>query len=138
MGLTPTMSILTFTGVHKTYGAQEVLRGASFFVGPGRKVALVGANGAGKTTLLRMAAGQERPDAGRVTLQPGVRLGVLEQEPLVGDARTVLEAAQRPSLAHRRAWADLLAHEGDLETGADEAQLAAYDAAHQRYEELGG
>jgi ATP-binding cassette subfamily F protein 3 len=132
------MSTLTFTGIHKSYGAQDVLRGATFFVGPGRKTALVGANGAGKTTLLRLAAGQERPDAGRVTLQPGTRFGVLEQEPLVGDARSVLEVAQRPSLAHREAWTNLLALESTLEHGADADHLAAYDAAHQHYQHLGG
>ena len=36
------MSTLTFTGVSKSYGPQDVLRGTTFFVGPGRKVALVG------------------------------------------------------------------------------------------------
>src|SRR5438874_13962 len=131
------MSILTFTEVRKSYRAQEVLCGATFFVGPGRKVALVGANGAGKTTLLRMAAGDERPDSGRVNLLPGTRVGVLDQEPLVGDARTVLEAAQRPSAEHQQAWAALLAVESGLEHGSEE-HLEQYDAAHHRYQELHG
>src|SRR5438874_4741514 len=105
------MSILTFTEVRKSYRAQEVLCGATFFVAPGRKVALVGANGAGKTTLLRMAAGEERPDTGRVTLLPGTRAGALDQEPLTGETRSVLETAQRPSEAHREAWEELLRRE---------------------------
>lgn len=131
------MSILTFTDVRKAYGPQEVLRGATFFVGPGRKVALVGPNGAGKTTLLRLALGEERADGGRISLVAGTRVGLLEQEPLLGDARTVLESAQRPTLAHREAWAELLALESSLEAG-EEAALAAYDAAHHRYQELHG
>jgi ATP-binding cassette subfamily F protein 3 len=132
------MSLLTFSDVRKAYGAQEVLRGASFFLSPGRKVALVGANGAGKTTLLRLAAGQERPDAGRVVLVTGTRLAALEQEPLVGDARTVLEAAQRPSREHQRAWAELTSLESGLESSSGADELAAYDGAHHCYESLGG
>ena len=60
------MSILTFTDVRKSYGAQEVLCGATFFVGPGRKVALVGPNGAGKSTIANLMLGLYRPDEGTV------------------------------------------------------------------------
>ncbi|KJK55608.1 ABC-F family ATP-binding cassette domain-containing protein [Saccharothrix sp. ST-888] len=50
---------------------------ASFRVGEGAKVALVGANGAGKTTLLRMIAGDVQPHGGSVTFSGG--LGVMRQ-----------------------------------------------------------
>jgi len=36
---------------------------------PGDKIAVVGANGAGKTTLLKLIAGEEQPDAGRITVR---------------------------------------------------------------------
>jgi cobalt/nickel transport system ATP-binding protein len=42
------------------------LRGISFSIERGRKVALVGPNGAGKTTLLLMCNGILKPDSGRV------------------------------------------------------------------------
>jgi len=42
----------------------EVLRGASFHVRRGEKVAIVGPNGAGKSTLLMMFNGMLRPDSG--------------------------------------------------------------------------
>lgn len=139
------MSLLTFTDVRKAYRAQEVLRGATFFVAPGRKTALVGPNGAGKTTLLRMAAGQETPDSGRVNLAPATRVGMLEQEPLSGGEDdgpepplTVLEAAQRPSREHQRAWTELLRLEASLESADGDGFLAAYDAAQHRYQDLGG
>jgi len=50
---------------------------ASFRVGEGASVALVGANGAGKTTLLRMVAGDLQPHGGTVTVSGG--LGVMRQ-----------------------------------------------------------
>ncbi|WP_354641015.1 ABC-F family ATP-binding cassette domain-containing protein [Kitasatospora camelliae] len=50
---------------------------ASFRVGEGAAVALVGANGAGKTTLLRMIAGDVQPHGGGVTVSGG--LGVMRQ-----------------------------------------------------------
>ncbi|RAG81883.1 ABC transporter ATP-binding protein [Streptacidiphilus pinicola] len=50
---------------------------ASFRVGEGAAVALVGANGAGKTTLLRLIAGDLKPHGGTVTVSGG--LGVMRQ-----------------------------------------------------------
>jgi ATPase subunit of ABC transporter with duplicated ATPase domains len=62
---------------------------ASFRVGEGAAVALVGANGAGKTTLLRLIAGDLKPHGGTVTVSGG--LGVMRQ--FVGT--TGREAAQQ-------------------------------------------
>ncbi|NJP67551.1 ABC-F family ATP-binding cassette domain-containing protein [Streptomyces spiramenti] len=56
---------------------RPLLQDASFRVGEGSAVALVGANGAGKTTLLRMIAGELAPEEGTVTVSGG--LGVMPQ-----------------------------------------------------------
>lgn len=45
-------------------GPRVLLRGASFVMQPGEKVALVGRNGAGKTTLLKTVAGEMAPASG--------------------------------------------------------------------------
>lgn len=45
--------------LRKSYGSQDVLRGVSFRLEPGRIYGLVGENGAGKTTLFRCLAGLE-------------------------------------------------------------------------------
>ncbi|MHA6760573.1 ABC-F family ATP-binding cassette domain-containing protein [Streptacidiphilus sp. PAMC 29251] len=61
---------------------------ASFRVGEGAAVALVGANGAGKTTLLKIVAGDLQPHGGTVTISGG--LGVMRQ--FVGTTGRVAEA----------------------------------------------
>src|ERR687883_875023 len=79
--------------VHKSYGAQEVLRGASVQINPGEHVGLVGRNGAGKTTLFRLVSGEETPDRGDVVRARGLRLGLLEQHVHFEPGATVHEAA---------------------------------------------
>jgi ABC-type multidrug transport system ATPase subunit len=49
-----------------SFGANEVLKTASFSAWPGRIAVLIGRNGVGKTTLLKAAIGLVRPDWGRV------------------------------------------------------------------------
>ncbi|MEU4237340.1 ABC transporter ATP-binding protein [Actinoplanes sp. NPDC026619] len=66
------MSILTVSGVHRTFGegpaAVHALRDISFEVEAGTMVALVGRSGSGKTTLLNIIGGLDRPDDGTVTV----------------------------------------------------------------------
>lgn len=80
-----------------------LLGDASFRVGEGAVVALVGANGAGKTTLLRLMAGELQPHGGTVSSSGG--LGVMRQ--FVGsvrDERTVrdlLVSVAQPRIRRR-------------------------------------
>jgi iron(III) transport system ATP-binding protein len=59
---------LAFEDVYHAYGAVESVRGVTLEIKPGEVVSLIGHSGCGKTTLLRLAAGLERPTAGRVLL----------------------------------------------------------------------
>jgi len=52
---------------------------------------IIGANGAGKSTFLKILAGKQDPTSGRVHLEPGKRMSVLEQNHNLYDEHTVLE-----------------------------------------------
>ncbi|HZI61073.1 MAG TPA: ABC-F family ATP-binding cassette domain-containing protein [Pyrinomonadaceae bacterium] len=79
--------------VHKSYGTQDVLRGASLQVNPGEHVGLVGRNGAGKTTIFRLVRGEETADRGEVVRARGVKLGLLDQHVHFKPGSTVHESA---------------------------------------------
>ena len=61
----------------------------SFFYGA--KIGIIGLNGSGKSTLLKIIAGTEKSFQGEVVFSPGYSIGMLEQEPLVDETKTVLE-----------------------------------------------
>src|SRR5471030_2823229 len=52
--------------VHKSFGANEVLKGIDFQVAPGQVVCLLGPSGSGKSTFLRCINHLEKINAGRL------------------------------------------------------------------------
>ncbi len=77
------------------YGKRPVINGVIWRLGPGDRVALVGANGSGKSTLLRLLAGELAPAGGHVQRGETVKLGHLSQSAVeIPEQRTVLEAVE--------------------------------------------
>jgi polar amino acid transport system ATP-binding protein len=60
--------VLRAVGVHKSFGALEVLRGVDFAVTAHEVVCLIGSSGSGKSTLLRCCNLLERVDSGTIEL----------------------------------------------------------------------
>jgi len=59
----------------------QALDGLDLTVARGEFLSLLGPSGCGKSTVLRLAAGLARPTSGEVVRAPGVRVGVVFQEP---------------------------------------------------------
>ncbi|OLF12845.1 ABC transporter [Actinophytocola xinjiangensis] len=111
---------------------------ATFRVGAGQVVALVGANGAGKTTLLRILAGELTAPEGGLTVQGG--LGVMPQ--FIGSVRDdrmvrdlLLAVAPTPA---RAAAAELDASELAMMDTDDEPTQLRYANALHAWGEAGG
>jgi energy-coupling factor transport system ATP-binding protein len=91
--------VLAFDRVwHELRDGPAILRGVSFSLNAGERVALMGRNGAGKSTLLRHAAGLAKPTRGRI--KTAGRVALLLQNP--GDYlvhETVAQEASPAALA---------------------------------------
>ena len=71
--------VLAADGLRKGYGGRTLFSDLSFLVEGKERVAVIGDNGSGKTTLVRLVTGEEKPDAGWLSLGPAVRSACLPQ-----------------------------------------------------------
>jgi ATP-binding cassette subfamily F protein uup len=88
-------TVIELEDVTAEAGDRTLLDGATWRLGPGDRIGLVGVNGSGKTTLLRLLAGETEPLTGKRIEGKTVRLAHLTQElfDLPGRLR-VLEAIE--------------------------------------------
>ncbi len=93
--------VLSVSGLRKSYGDNEVVRGLDFAIRRGECFGLLGPNGAGKTTTLRCCLGLIDPNAGSITLlglpvpkaarEARIRVGVVPQMDNIDPDFTVVE-----------------------------------------------
>ncbi|HET7194996.1 MAG TPA: ATP-binding cassette domain-containing protein, partial [Nocardioides sp.] len=83
--------VFTLRNVRKAHGEKVVLDNVTLSFLHGAKIGVVGPNGTGKSTLLKIMAGLDHPSNGDAILDPGARVGMLQQEPPLTEGRTVLE-----------------------------------------------
>ena len=79
--------ILRVREVHKSYARRPVLRGVSFDLHRGERLALMGPSGSGKTTLLNCLGGVDKPDSGAIEFG-GADLARLEPDALASIRRS--------------------------------------------------
>src|ERR1700710_1268135 len=122
--------MITATDVELRAGARLLVAGASFRVGKGDRVGLVGRNGAGKTTLTRVLSGETQPAGGSVVSDGPV--GYLPQDPRAGD----LEVLALDRILAARGLDDVIRRMRETETAMASDDPAVRDAAMERYGKL--
>jgi ABC transport system ATP-binding/permease protein len=83
-------SLLQAENISKSYGSLTIFTNISLVINKEEKVALIARNGEGKTTLLNILAGKDTPDSGDITAIRGLKIGYLEQDPLLDDRLSVI------------------------------------------------
>src|SRR6185436_11414315 len=85
--------VLAYENLGLIQGSGWLFRGLDLFVGARDRLALIGRNGVGKTTLLKCLADMIETDEGRRTIQPGIKVVLLEQDPSLEGFATLRDFA---------------------------------------------
>ncbi|AZB24573.1 MULTISPECIES: ABC-F family ATP-binding cassette domain-containing protein [Chryseobacterium] len=87
--------MLTVSNLSLQFGKRVLFDEVNIMFTKGNCYGIIGANGAGKSTFLKILTGKQDPTTGHVSLEPGKRMSVLEQDHFAYDQYTVLEAVLR-------------------------------------------
>lgn len=83
--------MLTVSNLSVQFGKRILFDEVNTTFTQGNCYGIIGANGAGKSTFMKIIAGEMDPTSGRVFLEPGKRMSVLNQNHNLFDEHTVLE-----------------------------------------------
>lgn len=71
--------VIDVTNLSKQFGDRVLYQGLSFSVPKGGIVGIIGPNGVGKSTLFKMLIGEEKPDAGEISIGESVQISYVAQ-----------------------------------------------------------
>ena len=83
--------MISANGVTLRLGKRALFEDVNIKFTEGNCYGIIGANGAGKSTFLKILSGQLEPTNGSITMTPGQRLSVLEQDHFKYDDCVVLD-----------------------------------------------
>ncbi|MFI0369326.1 amino acid ABC transporter ATP-binding protein [Actinomadura sp. 1N219] len=95
-----TEPMVRISGLRKSYGDLQVLRGLSLDVAPGEVLCLIGASGSGKSTMLRCVNRLENWDAGTIEVN-GELVGYAPKGSAAGEAPVLRELPPKRIRAQR-------------------------------------
>jgi ABC-type histidine transport system ATPase subunit len=104
--------------LHKSYGANEVLKGVSLRAARGDVIAIIGSSGSGKSTFLRCINFLEHPSEGRITVNgEQIRLVPDRHGALVPDPRQLQKVRTRLAMVfqHFNLWSHMTVLENVVE-----------------------
>lgn len=86
------MHLLSASQISKSFGEVVLFENLSFSIHQNQKIAFVAKNGSGKTTILNIIIGKDTPDTGEIVTRNGLRMAVLEQEPVLDPKLSIEES----------------------------------------------
>lgn len=107
--------MITVSNLGIQFGKRVLFQDVNLKFTAGNCYGVIGANGAGKSTLMRILSGELTPTHGTVTLGPGERLSVLEQDHFKFDDYTVLDTVM---MGHTVLW-DIIQEKNALYSKGD-------------------
>nr|HRK57518.1 ATP-binding cassette domain-containing protein [Burkholderiaceae bacterium] len=80
------MTLIRLQDACLAYGDAPLLDGANLVLSAGERIGLIGRNGTGKSSLLKVLVGHTMPDDGAIHRRDGLRIALVEQEPILPEA----------------------------------------------------
>ena len=128
--------MISTANITMQFGQKPLFENISAKFGNGNRYGLIGANGCGKSTFMKILDGSLEPSSGNVSIEPGVRLGVLKQNQFAYEEFSVINTV---IMGHAELWD--IHRERDRIYGLDEMTeddaMKVADLEH-RYAELDG
>lgn len=134
------MIVLQANRIYKSFGAKQVLNGASIVVNQNERVGIVGPNGCGKSTLLGCISGYVAPDSGTISAAANTSIGYMEQLPDIEPEMTAWDAVMdgyHEILELRRLLAELTNMMAKAETNLERI-MERYSKVNEDYERADG
>lgn len=116
--------MIEFQQVGMRFATQELYSDVNLRISSGERIGIVGPNGAGKSTLFQLILGNLQPDAGKVTVDPGIAIGFVRQHPEPSnDDETLLEYSVKGVPRIHELEEKLHATEAALDQARDDAEI---------------
>lgn len=129
--------ILNCYNISKAFGANEILKNASFHIEEREKAALIGPNGCGKSTFFKIIMGEMSSDSGEVTFSKDTTVGYLAQHQELDDDCTIYEELLQAKAGILEMEQKIRQLEKDMKTlegNALESALASYSRLTHEFE----
>ncbi len=128
--------MINVNNVTLAYGKRVLFDEVNLGFTKGNCYGIIGANGAGKSTFLKIISGEIEPNKGSVSISPGERMAVLNQNQFEFDETSVLDTVL---MGHKKMW-DIRHEKDSIYLKEDFSEADGMKAAHleEEFGEMGG